>query len=128
MIAGTIPIGEHTAELLEDFQGLLTDLEISQGDNINLYPSYVDINVDNDLASRRYDEAAKAAITHFALKHATEGAVFDFDDGVLVVGPTPEARQAAHTSYLKEEIAELDAELDHAMLNLQVYQADSVVL
>jgi hypothetical protein len=94
---------------------LIATLQPDSDDVIAIEQGILNIQIGNCDAPSGFHEIACNAVAAFCEKYATAGAVFDFDGSALVVGPGPQARKAAHASYLAGRIHALTSELERVL-------------
>lgn len=109
---GRVPV---KAAARKSLNKLISTLQPDSDDVIVIEEGILNVQIGNCDAPSGFHELACNAVTEFCEKHATAGAVFDFDGSALVVGPGAQAKKDAHAAYLLGRIQGLTAELERVL-------------
>jgi hypothetical protein len=96
-LIGSVPVVSNCEA---QFQVLVEQLEPQGDDLILIQDGFLHVFMDSDSVPYCFIEPARKALFDFCAKYATEAALFQSDQGVLLVGPSAQVRQDKYDEYL----------------------------
>ena len=91
-------------------------LEPSEKDVVNISEGILEVTIVDPEVPFGYLMTVQDALDTFCTKYALAGSVLGLNAGILVVGPSAEARRVAHIDYLRDKLSSITSELNRLLL------------